>query len=144
VAQLFSLGIVAMRNFQTLSCLFCCALIFGCADQAFTQRGLVGTWVSQWNSILLTNTIAPDGSYVCHRVHTITNGMWLSRTVDVQMSGTWKIENGLLVNMTTNITGSSRAKTVPVAYGHIVRADDNELVIKWDNNDGNSVWKRDR
>jgi len=133
-----------MRTFQTLSCLFCCAFIFGCAQPTFTQRSLVGTWVSQWNFISLTNTIAPDGSYVCHKVHTIEDGEWLSRTVDVQMRGTWKIENGLLVNTTTDITGSSRVKTVPVAYGHIVRADANELVIKWNNNDSNSVWKRDR
>ena len=133
-----------MRTIQTLSYLFGCALIFGCAQQTFTQRSLVGTWVSEWNFISMTNTIAPDGSYVCHRVHTITNGVWLSRTVDVEMRGTWKLENGLLVNTTTNITGSSRVKTVPVAYGHIVRADANELVIKWDKNESDSVWKRDR
>ena len=133
-----------MRTFQTLSCLFGCALIFACGRQTFTQRSLVGTWVSQWNFISFTNTIAPDGSYVCDRVHTITNGVWLSRTVDVQMRGTWKIENGILVNTTTNITGSSRVKTVPVAYGHILRADADELVIKWNDNDSNSVWKRKR
>ena len=124
--------------------LLCLCAIVGCVHQNFTQASLAGTWVSQWTFIWFTNTIAPDGSYVCDRVHTITNGVWLSRTVDVQMRGTWKIENGLLVNTTTNITGSSRVKTVPVAYGHILRADADELVIKWDNNGTNSVWKRER
>ncbi len=134
-----------MRISQTLVCLLCSgAIIAGCAYHNFTQASLAGTWVSEWNFISFTNTIAPDGSYVCDRVHTYSNDVWQTRRVFVQTKGTWKIKGRLVINTTTSITGSTRVEVLPVAYGRILELDANELVIKWDNNDTNSVWKKEK
>ncbi len=134
-----------MRICRTLVCVLCSgAIMAGCAHYNFTQASLAGTWVSEWNFISFTNTIAPDGSYVCDRVHTYSNGVWQTRRVLVQTEGTWKIKGRRVINTTTNITGSTRVKTLPAAYGHIIELNANELVIKWDNNDTQSVWKRDK
>lgn len=100
------------------------------------RTGLSGTWVIESryaDGAVLTNviTVAPNGDYVCKSsIHSASNHTWT-----VELEGTWRVENGTLVDNMTKYdhTNSPYPRPQPA---RIVRFDGGELQVEYEKSPG--------
>jgi hypothetical protein len=143
VAQLFSLGIIThtMKRFTIIGLfiilIILCVLLFWrhaklTRDQDMQSR-LTGTWTLELLDILRdTNTVASDGSF--HLQEATGTNLF-------QVTGTWRIKNGDLVDTTTSNTARIGVRLPHTDIHHIVRLDDSELVALWYSTN-EATWKK--
>jgi hypothetical protein len=101
-------------------------------DQSL-QNKLTGTWALELFDILRdTNTVASDGSFHLQEA---------TGTNIFQVTGTWRIKNGDLVETTTSNTARIGVRLPHTDIRHIVRLDDSELVAFWYKTN-EATWKK--
>jgi hypothetical protein len=109
----------------------------GYHSDAELQRSLVGTWVCHWGvgEVHSTIIVLPDGGY-----STQIEGFKYNKP-GIFILGRFQVKNGDLID--TIIKHSSKNVTVPlVVHGHIKRAGDKLLIVRWDGMEKDSEYKK--
>ena len=103
--------------------------------QHFRSPALAGTWVMDLGSgARSTSIVSPDGSFVCQ-----TTGF--SNRDDITFAGNIKVK-GRVLTYTITSDSQPRAHVPRVRYGHVIRMDVHELVVKWDNTGTEAVFRK--
>jgi hypothetical protein len=104
-------------------------------DRDFRQS-LAGVWSWEFANMRCTNAVAADGSFTYQAMFNHPE-----RTNTYQMTGTWQIKNGSLIETVTS--DSNEAARVPrTRSGRIVRVNASEFVVTWQGSTNKSVWQR--
>jgi hypothetical protein len=95
-------------------------------SDANIQRKLTSTWVvDMTHDVRGTNIIHSDGHFEAQ-----VSG--IPDCANITTEGTLFAKNGILIETVTKFSPTNTS--VPfVLHGHIIRLDDNELVVNWDN-----------
>jgi hypothetical protein len=121
------------------------ARISGARDKDWRGK-LAGVWLREEDnlprgvgmplSMRCTNTVAPDGSFICQS--------WFShadRTNTYQDAGTWHIQDGNLIETVTK--DSNKAAVVPRSCdGRIVFEKSDEFILYWQGTTNTQVWQK--
>ena len=119
---------------NTLATVAMISLLSGCTrqsqDDAALRAKIIGTWIT-------ANVILPDRSEVRDVASTLRpDGTWFSEyTIDraggsrkQTTMGTWRIENGSMIELQTNVDGVTDPSEKP-GSSKIVRLDEHEMIL---------------
>jgi hypothetical protein len=104
-------------------------------DRDFRQS-LAGTWLRQLDNMRCTYDVTPDGSFTCQAIFD-----HITRTNTYQMTGTWLVKNGNLIE-TVNRDTNPTARTPRPHAGRIILADARGFTVRWENFTNETVWQR--
>ena len=104
-------------------------------DRGF-RRELAGTWSWELYNIRSISVFAPDGSFAAQRTYSHP-----TRTDTNQMSGTWLVKDGDLIEIVASDT-NKRAKVPRTHVGRIIRENAQEFAVIWQDSTNESVWQR--
>jgi uncharacterized lipoprotein NlpE involved in copper resistance len=121
-------------------------LLMGCArpePKSGTTRNLAGTWVCVLDvpdhpHAETTTVVGADGHYSTHAKVTISN--LSNRVWTADLEGTLEIKDGILVD---TVTKDSQHTSLPrTLRAHVVRMNDNELVVKCEGSENESILRK--